>query len=150
MSLTIEQLKDLGFKDSRKSTGFSRKFNTLIYPLNKTDYLYFGFDYSRKEINKKIVWKSFVNIDGERISYIITNLSNTGYNEMKAFLKREHMNSNYKPTEEEQKFLDGEMKDDFNFILKHGGHQDTSEYFKKLQENGEDVEESDPVFIKII
>lgn len=136
MALTIEQLKSLGFKDSKKSTAFSKKFNTLIYPLNKTDYLYFGYDDVRKEINNKIVWKSFLDLEtNKRISYMITNIGVTGFNEMKAFLRRAHINANHK-------------FEDNNPIEYQKG--DTTDFFINLQENGEEVEESDPVFIKII
>lgn len=139
MALTVNQLKDLGFKDSKKSTGFSKKFNTLVYPLNKTDYLYFGYDYIRKEPNYKIVWKSFLDLESnKRISYMITNIGATGFNEMKAFLRRAQMNANIKEDNKDtRKWEDG------------GQNYDTSEFFIKLQENGEEVEESDPVFIKI-
>lgn len=145
MALTVNQLKDLGFKDSKKSTGFSKKFNTLVYPLNKTDYLYFGYDYIRKEPNYKIVWKSFLDLETDkRISYMITNIGATGFNEMKAFLRRSHQNANYKPSKDEVEYLDG--KDEKNL----GNDGNTSTVFSNLQIYGvEDVEESDPVFIKI-
>lgn len=108
MALTIKQLESLGFKPTKKESPFKRKFDTLIYPLNETDYLYLGYNEFRKEINNKLVWKSFVEPGTKnRIAYVVTNIGSTGFTEMKTFLKRAKDNANYKPTEEEIIFLDG-------------------------------------------
>lgn len=108
MALTISQLSNLGFVPTKKSSPFRKKYDTLIYPLNKTDYLYLGFDTIKKEINNKIVWKSFLQPDtNERLTYIVINIGSTGYKEMKDFLKRSVINSNYKPSIKEQEYLDG-------------------------------------------
>jgi hypothetical protein len=108
MALTIVQLKDLGFKPTKKKSPFAKKYDTLIFTLNKTDYLELGYDSYRKEVNNKIVWKSFVDpYSNKRIRYIVTSLGNTGYTEMRDFLNREKDNANYKPSNEELEYLEG-------------------------------------------
>lgn len=108
MSITLIQLKELGFKPAKKSSPFRRSYDTLIFKLNDTDYLYLGYDEYRREINKKIIWKSFVEPESsKRIAYMITKIGDTGYSEMKEFLNRAVVNANYKPTKEEQEYLDG-------------------------------------------
>lgn len=107
MALTLVQLQDLGFKPIKKSSPFRKKYDTLIYPLNDSDYLYVGYNEYKKEVNNKIIWKSFIEPDsGKRIAYIITQLGTTGYTEMKDFLKRAKANANYKLTVEEQEYLE--------------------------------------------
>ncbi len=108
MALTLKQLESLGFKPTKKESPFRRKFDTLIYPLNETDYLWLGYNEFKKEVNNKIIWKSFVEPDTKnRVAYQITNIGTTGFNEMKAFLKRAKENANYKPTQDEDIFLQG-------------------------------------------
>lgn len=108
MSLTLIQLKSLGFKPAKKESPYKVKYDTLIYPLNETDYLFLGYNDMRKEVNNKLVWKSFIESNSKnRIAYVITNIGSTGYNEMKSFLKREKTNSNYKPSKEEEQYLEG-------------------------------------------
>lgn len=110
MALTITQLKDLGFKPTKKSSPFAKKYDTLIYSLNSTDYLYIGFDHFKKRINNKVIWKSFVEPETKnRIAYQITQIGETGFSEMKAFLERAKMNANYKYSQEEQDYLDGRV-----------------------------------------
>ena len=109
MSITINQLKDLGFKPFKKKSPYSKSYDTLIYKLNNTDYLYLGYSTFKREVNNKLIWKSFVQPESkERIAYVVTKLGDTGYGEMKEFLERSVVNANYKPTEEEQRYLDGE------------------------------------------
>jgi len=108
MALTIQQLKELGFKPAKKESPFKKKYDTLILPLNKTDYLYLGWSVHSKQINNKVIWKSFLQVDdNQRISYVVTNIGDTGYSEMKEFIKRAIVNANYKPTEDEQEYLNG-------------------------------------------
>lgn len=110
MALTITQLKDLGFKPTKKSSPFAKKYDTLIYPLNETDYLYIGFDHFKKRVNNKVIWKSFIEPDSKsRIAYQLTEIGTTGYTEMKSFLERAKINANYKVTAEEQEYLDGRV-----------------------------------------
>lgn len=108
MAITLNQLKDLGFKPFKKESPFKKKYDTLILSLNKTDYLYLGYNEYNKSVNNKIVWKSFVDPEtSKRISYVVTKLGETGYTEMKDFISRALTNANYKPTEEEQEYLNG-------------------------------------------
>ena len=107
MSITIEHIKKLGFIPSKKASPFKKTFDTLIYPLNKTDYLYLGHNPYTKEINYKTIWKSFINIDGNRISYQVIKIGEVSLKDLKEFLKRSKINANYIPTESEQEYLDG-------------------------------------------
>lgn len=110
MALTIKQLQDLGFKPAKKSSPFAKKYDTLIYPLNESDYLYVGYNAFKKLVNNKTIWKSFVEPDTKkRIAYEIINIGDTGYSEMKSFLERSVINANYKATIEEQEYLDGRI-----------------------------------------
>lgn len=107
MSITIQQIKDLGFLPSKKQSPFNKSYDTLIYPLNKTDYLYLGYNQYIKEVNFKTIWKSFINTDRERICYQVIKVGETTFSELKDFINRSVINSNYKPTEEEQDYLNG-------------------------------------------
>lgn len=89
MALTTQQLISLGFKPSKRSSLYNRKYDTLIYPINETDFIYTGYNPYSKKINNKILWKSFKQLDsGERITYPIINLGDTGFNELKRFIER--------------------------------------------------------------
>lgn len=77
----------LGFKPSKRSSMYDKKYDTLIYPINETDFLYIGYNEYTKRINNKILWKSFKQVDsGERITYPVTHLGDTGFSELKDFL----------------------------------------------------------------
>lgn len=108
MGLTLVQLKDLGFKPAKKQSPFAKKYDTLIYTLNSTDYLYVGYNQFKKQVNNKIIWKSFVEPDTKnRVAYQVINIGDTGYEEMKSYLERAVKNANYIPTEEELEYLNG-------------------------------------------
>lgn len=110
MSLTIKQLHELGFRPTKKSSPFAKKYDTLIFPLNDSDYLYLGYDNFKRSVNNKIIWKSFIEPDTKkRIAYQVIQIGDTGYTEMKAFLERSKINANYKYTVEEQEYLDGRI-----------------------------------------
>lgn len=79
----------LGFKPSKRSSLYKKKYDTLIYPINETDFIYTGYNQFSKTVNKKILWKSFKQVDtGERITYPVVHLGDTGLNELKSFLDR--------------------------------------------------------------
>ena len=60
MAITREQLIDIGFKPTKKAKILSnRKYDTLIYPLNKTDYIYTGYNNFNKNVDFKRLWKTF-------------------------------------------------------------------------------------------
>jgi len=87
MALTTQQMISLGFKPSKRSSMYDKKYDTLIYPINETDFLYIGYNEYTKRINNKILWKSFKQVDsGERITYPVTHLGDTGFSELKDFL----------------------------------------------------------------
>ena len=81
MSLTKEQLVSLGFVPGKKKTGFARQYDTLVFPLSKTDYLYINK-------NGSYVWMCFVDMESRRINYQVVNIGITGFHEMKTYLKR--------------------------------------------------------------
>lgn len=89
MAITREQLVDLGFKPSKRGGGLSKykKYDTLIYPINETDFLYIGYNQFNKTVNNKIIWKSFKSEEG-RITYPVISLGDTGYKELKSFISR--------------------------------------------------------------
>ena len=89
MSLTRVQLCDLGFVPTKRGGGLSpyRKYDTLLYPLNDTDFLYIGYNQFNKSVNNKVIWKSFKAPEG-RITYPVVSLGETGYYELKDFLMR--------------------------------------------------------------
>lgn len=89
MAITIEQLKNLGFKPSvrgRGGLGKIKKYDSLIYPINDTDFLYTGYNPYKKQINYKTIWKSFKDEDGNRITYQVVNLGDTGLIELKSYI----------------------------------------------------------------
>lgn len=98
MSITREQLISLGFKPTKRGGGLSatRKYDTLIYPIDNTDFIYIGYNQFNKTINNKVLWKSFKDLDGNRITYPVISLGDTGYNELKNFLERSKASIAYK------------------------------------------------------
>lgn len=97
MALTNVQLLSLGFKPSirgRGGLGKTKRHDSLVLPINDTDFLYTGYNPFKKEINYKTIWKSFKNYEGERISYQVINLSETGLGELKEYIERTKRISN--------------------------------------------------------
>lgn len=88
MSITLRQLEDLGFLPSKRKSPFAKKYDTLIFPLNKTDYLYLGYNTISKGTDYKRIWKSFVDLDGNRTSYQVIHLGETGFRELQDYIKR--------------------------------------------------------------
>lgn len=79
----------LGFKPSKRSSLYKRKYDTLVYPITDTDFLYIGYNEFSQRINNKILWKSFKQVDtGERITYPVIHLGDTSFTELKNFLQR--------------------------------------------------------------
>lgn len=100
MSLTREQLVSLGFRPGKKKTGFARQYDTLIFPLNKSDYLYINK-------NGNMVWMCFTDLENRRINYQVINIGITGFHEMSEYLQRTIRNyqnkSEFLPTGEAHK-----------------------------------------------
>jgi len=88
MAITKQQLLDLGFKPDKKSSPFAKKYDTLIYPLNKTDYLYLGYNVISKGVDFKRMWKSFIDMEGNRSTYQVIHIGETGYSELKDYIQR--------------------------------------------------------------
>lgn len=92
MALTTEQIISLGFKPSLRGRGGlakNRKYDSLVFPINETDFLYTGYNPFKKQVNYKTIWKSFKDkVNGERITYQVVSLADTGYMELKAYLQR--------------------------------------------------------------
>lgn len=88
MSITREQIIGLGFKPAKKKSPYAKKYDTLIFPLNKTDYLYLGYNSINKGTDFKRIWKSCVDVDGKRITYQITHIGETSFTDLKDYIKR--------------------------------------------------------------
>jgi len=89
MALTTQQMISLGFKPSKRSSLYNRKYDTLVYPITDSDFLYIGYNEYSQKINNKILWKSFKQVDtGERITYPVIHLGDTSFGELKKFLER--------------------------------------------------------------
>lgn len=91
MAITKEQLQDLGFKPAKRATSLgTRKYDSLVYNLNKTDYLYLGYNIYTKKIDFKRLWKTFVNPEtGEKITYPVDRLGELTYTNVKEYLEQE-------------------------------------------------------------
>lgn len=90
MSLTRTQLIDLGFKPAKmaNSTNNNRKYDTLIFPLNKTDYIYTGFNKLNNQIDFKRLWKRFEDPETkEIISYPVERIGVLSYETVKEYLE---------------------------------------------------------------
>ncbi len=88
MSITREQIMDLGFKPTKKKSPYAKKYDTLVFPLNKTDYLYLGYNQITKGIDFKRLWKSCVDMDGKRVTFQVSHLGETSYSELKDYINR--------------------------------------------------------------
>lgn len=87
MAITKEQLLDLGFKATKLAKGKTkRKYDTLVFYLNDSDYLFTGFNNITGKIDFKRIWKSFEGPDG-RISYPISHTGNVSYTALKEFIE---------------------------------------------------------------
>ncbi len=89
MALTIKQITSLGFKPTKRGGGLSKykRYDTYVYPINKTDYLYIGYNPFKEEVNRKTIWKSIMTDEG-RLSYQVINIGDTGFSELKDFINR--------------------------------------------------------------
>lgn len=88
MSITLEQIRSIGFVHAKKKSPFAKKYDTLIYPLNKTDYLYLGYNSITKTIDYKRIWKSCVDMEGNRVSFQVSHLGETSLSELKSYIAR--------------------------------------------------------------
>lgn len=90
MAITREQLIDLGFKPAKKSKLLSgKKYDTLIFKLNKTDYIYTGYHNFNKQIDFKRLWKTFYNPDtDETITYPVDKMGQLSYSAIKDYLEQ--------------------------------------------------------------
>lgn len=88
MAITKQQLLDLGFKPAKRKSPYSKKYDSLILKLNDKDYLYLGYSTLLKTMDFKRIWKSFIDIEGNRCTYQIIHLGDAGYGELKDYIKR--------------------------------------------------------------
>lgn len=86
MSITREQIVALGFKPTKKKSPFAKKYDTLIYRLNDTDYLYLGYNTVLKSLDYKRIWKSCVDSEGKRLSFQIAHIGETSFSELKDYI----------------------------------------------------------------
>lgn len=91
MAITKEQLLDLGFKPAKRASSLSkRKYDSLIFSLNKTDYIFLGYNIYTKNIDFKRLWKTFLNREtNETLTYSIDRLGELSYTTVKEFLEQE-------------------------------------------------------------
>lgn len=94
MSITRQQIIDLGFNPVKKKSPYSKTYDTLLYPLNKTDYLYFGYNTITKLVDFKRLWKSLVDSEGKRLTYQVTHISDISFTDLKEFIKRHESGDN--------------------------------------------------------
>lgn len=89
MSLTKDQLVNLGFKPSKRGNGLTnKKYDSLVFRINDSDYLYTGYIQFKNQINYKTIWKSFKDEEGKQNTYQVINLGETGFNELNNYLIR--------------------------------------------------------------
>lgn len=86
MSITREQIIALGFKPTKKKSPFAKKYDTLIYRLNDTDYLYLGYSTILKSLDYKRIWKSCIDAEGNRLSFQIAHIGETSFSELKDYI----------------------------------------------------------------
>lgn len=87
MAITREQIVDLGFQPAKKKSPYAKKYDTLIYPLSKTDYLYLGYNGVTKGIDYKRIWKSCIDAEGKRVSFMISHVGETSFTDLKEYIK---------------------------------------------------------------
>lgn len=89
MALTKDQLLSLGFKPSKRGNGLTnKKYDSLVFRINDSDYLYTGYNQFKNQVNYKTIWKSFKDDQGEQTAYQVINLGETGFSELKDYLIR--------------------------------------------------------------
>lgn len=88
MAITKEQLIELGFQPSKlaKGTNKNRKYDTLVFPINSTDYLFTGFNNVNGKIDFKRIWKSFNSPDG-RITYPVSHTGELSFTALKEYIQ---------------------------------------------------------------
>lgn len=124
MALTNQQMMELGFKPSMRGRGGlskTKKYDSLVYAINETDFLYTGYNPFRKQVNFKTIWKSFKDpVTHERITYQVASLADTGYFELKAYIHRTNIQENVKAME--QYFDTIEDNSEFNVVENYAGN----------------------------
>jgi hypothetical protein len=88
MAITRQQFIDLGFKPAKRKSPYAKKYDTLIFKINDTDYLYLGYSTILKTTDFKRIWKSVVDMDGNRVTYQISPVGETSFRELKEFIDR--------------------------------------------------------------
>lgn len=88
MSITREQLMDLGFKPAKVSKGLGRrKYDSLIYRLNDTDYIFTGYLKWNKKVDFKKMWKTYFDPETKQtVTYPIDRMGVLNYSMVKDFL----------------------------------------------------------------
>ena len=86
MAITRQQLENLGFiKMKRKH--LNTYHYALVYPINKSDYLFSGYDKVTKKANFKILWISKKILPNERVTHPIANMADLGYFGLKEYIE---------------------------------------------------------------
>lgn len=86
MAITKQQILEVGFKPTKKRKGLgTRKFDTLMYKLSDTDYLYLGYNDFRGNTDFKTLWKSILTEEG-RVSYPIKSIGSLTLNSLRDYI----------------------------------------------------------------
>lgn len=86
MSITRQQLLDIGFTPAKRKKGLgTRKYDTLIFKMDENDYLYLGYNDFRGNVEFKTLWKSIMTEEG-RISYPVNSISMITYTGLQEYI----------------------------------------------------------------
>lgn len=98
MSITRDQLLSIGFKPSKISKGIgNRKYDSLVYRLNSTDYIFTGYNRWSNKVDFKRVWKTYYDPESkETISYPLDKMGVLTFTSVKEFVERAVLQSNIK------------------------------------------------------
>lgn len=91
MAITHEQLINIGFKPSKRANSLGRKkYDTLIFSLNETDYLFLGYNVLNKKMDFKKLWKSVVDPNTkERYSFQVDKIKELTLSNLSTYLIEE-------------------------------------------------------------
>lgn len=88
MAVTRKQLLSIGFVPSKRSKALNRddKYDTLIYKINSTDYLFTGYSNFTKKTDFKRLWKTIFN-EGSYITYPVDKMGELTLNKVLEYIE---------------------------------------------------------------
>lgn len=87
MAITKEQIIDLGFKPAKRKSPYAKHYDTLIFHLDSTKYLYLGYNVVTKHMDFKRIWVSTTDAEGKRYTYQLSHIGEISYRELKEFIQ---------------------------------------------------------------